>query len=641
MGPTFPGRQRILDRLVAERSGLGQIGPMVSMIRDPDEEPVMAFRHPVSNLFSAPLLTMSSCLLFAVLGCESGAPEATPNAEATSEDQGEAPQGAGTTHWTNDKSIGLGLGPVDAATLTAGLADPTKWVHYGGNYANYRHSPIAELTPAAVRDLRVAWTFPTGTDQQFEASPVVYDGLMYVSASHNRLFALDAVTGEIYWRYDHPEPNDLKYCCGPVNRGVAIVGDAVLMATLDARILAFHRISGEILWDTQIIDYRDGYAATSAPLVVGDLAIIGVAGGEYGIRGFFDAYDVETGQRAWRHYTVPAAGEPGVETWEGESFLYGGAPTWTMGAYDAETNTLFWTTGNPGPDWNGDDREGDNLYSNSVIAVDPDTGERKWYFQFTPHDVWDYDGNTQIFLVDLERNGEQIQALVQANRNGYFYILDRTDGAFISASPYVEVNWATIDADGRPVVNPEAMPVLNPDFRVCPSHFGGMNGAWTGAFNPNLGLAFIPAIESCEYFQKGITAFVRGNTFLGGSPDNIDVQAGRAFGTLSAIDVATGEVRWRYRDAHPMMGGTLSTEGGVVFTGNQSGEALAMDARTGEVVWSFRLGAGVRSQPIAYEADGRVFVTIGSGNGRFVEGTGAPTIIPEGGQLFVFTLPGG
>ena len=591
----------------------------------------MAFRFPTFAIFL--------CLL--IVACMDGVEPGTTGSEsaAASSEPGEAGPSVGQTHWTNDEPIGLGMEGVDAAMLEGGLEDPTRWLLYGGNYGNYRHSPIEELTPAAVPNLKVAWSFPTGTDRQFEVSPVVYDGLMYISSSYNRLFALDAATGELHWRYDQQQPNDLRVCCGPVNRGVAIAGDAILMATLDARLIAFHRLSGEILWDTEIIDYRDGFAATAAPLVVGDLAIIGIAGGEFGIRGFFDAYDIATGQRAWRHYTVPAAGEPGVETWAGESYLTGGAPTWNAGAYDPETNTLFWTTGNPAPDWNGDEREGDNLYSDAVIAVDASTGERKWYFQFTPHDVWDYDGNTQVFLVDMMRNGREIQALVQANRNGYFYILDRSDGQFISASPYVQVNWATIAEDGRPVVNPEAFPVEDPSVRIYPSHFGGMNGAWTGALNPGLGLAYIPAVESCELYRKGISAFVKGQMFLGGLFELADVVAGRSFGVLAAIDIVTGETRWRYEDPHPLMGGALSTEGGVVFTGNQSGFALALDAATGEEVWRHRLGAGVRSQPIAYEADGRVFVAIGAGNGTFLATTGAPDILPEGGQLFVFELP--
>jgi alcohol dehydrogenase (cytochrome c) len=595
----------------------------------------MAFQPPTFALFlglSVACLSITACV-------EGGEPSSTGSGpEGASAGSGEAVPSDGRTHWINDEPIGLGMAPVTAAMLEAGLEDPTSWLIYGGNYANYRHSPIERLTPAAVPNLRMAWSFPTGTDMQFEVSPIVYDGIMYVSSSYNRLFALDAATGEIYWRYDHQQPDDLLYCCGPVNRGVAIAGDAILMATLDARLLAFDRLSGKILWDTEIADYRDGFAATGAPLVVGDLAIIGVAGGEYGIRGFFDAYDVATGRRVWRHYTVPAEGEPGVETWGGESYKTGGAPTWNAGAYDPETNTLFWTTGNPGPDWNGDEREGDNLYSDAVIAVDPATGERKWYFQFTPHDVWDYDGNTQIFLVDITRDGQEIAALVQANRNGYFYILDRTNGDFIAASPYIQANWATIDAEGRPVVNPEALPSENPSYRVCPGHLGGMNGAWTGAFNPGLGLAYIPAVESCELYQKGIVAFVKGQMFLGGGYETVDVLADRSYGRLAAIDVATGEVRWSYEDPDPLMAGALSTEGGVVFTGNQSGFALAFDAATGEEVWRHRLGAGVRSQPIAYEADGRIFVAIGAGNGRFVATTGAPEILPEGGQLFVFEL---
>ncbi len=585
------------------------------------------------------LSTHTTLLFVFIVACADGGGPGPGGSESAGGEEGEAAATGGQTHWINDRPIGLGMAGVDAAMLESGLDDPTKWLLYGGNYANYRHSPIEELTPAAVPNLRVAWSFPTGTDRQFEVSPIVYDGIMYISASYNRLFALDAVTGELFWRYDHQQPDDLRVCCGPVNRGVGIAGDAVLMATLDARLIAFHRLSGEILWDTEIIDHREGYAATAAPLIVGNLAIIGIAGGEFGIRGFFDAYDVASGQRVWRHYTVPAAGEPGVETWAGESYLTGGAPTWNAGAYDPETHTLFWTTGNPAPDWNGDEREGDNLYADAVIALDPDTGERKWYFQFTPHDVWDYDGNTQVFLVDLMRNGREVKALVQANRNGYFYILDRTDGRFISATPYVQANWATIAEDGRPIVNPEAFPSEDPSVRVCPSHLGGMNGAWSGAYNPGLGLAYIPAVESCELYQKGVVAFVPGQMFLGGGYELIDVEAERSFGVLAAIDVTTGETRWRYEDPIPLMAGTLSTEGGVVFTGTQSGFALAFNAETGEEVWRHRLGAGVRSQPIAYEADGRVFVAIGAGNGTFLESTGAPDILPEGGELFVFELP--
>ena len=579
-----------------------------------------------------------------IVGCEQATappgdpPHATPPVETTAVEAAPAPV---IHHWTNAAQIGRGDGPVNVEHLLNAPSNPEQWLHYGGNYANHRHSPIDDITPDNAASLKVAWAFPTGTSQQFEVSPTVYDGIMYVTTSYNRIFALDAATGEIYWRYDHQQPDDLRLCCGIVNRGAAIAGDLVLMATLDAKLLAFHRLTGEIVWEKTIADYAKGFSATSMPLIVKDMAIIGIAGGEFGVRGFFDAYDVATGALRWRHYTVPAEGEPGAETWAGDSYKTGGAPAWTSGAYDPETDILYWTTGNPSPDWNGDLRAGDNLFSNSLLAVDTDTGERLWHFQFTPHDVWDYDGNTQIFLTQVQRNGEAVKAIVQANRNGYFYTLDRATGTFMGATQYVEqLNWATIDANGRPVVDPRANPTEEPDFRVCPGNLGGMNGAFSGALNPDLGLAYIPTIESCQYFQKGIVAFVEGQPFMGGLPIIVDVMNGADYGHLSAIDIHTGEVRWRHMDAEPMMAGALSTAGGVVFTGNRDGFALALDAATGEVLWKFRMGGGVRSQPVAYRANGKTYVAIGSGNDLTIAGfAGGSVAVPEGGHLFVFALP--
>ena len=538
-----------------------------------------------------------------------------------------------TNHWINDQAIGNGQGPVSLETLAGGTSNPEQWLHYGGDYRNFRHSPITALNPETVSSLQVAWSFPTGTDGQFAMSPIVYDGIMYMTTSYNHLIALNAETGEPYWRYDHPQPEDLRICCGPANRGAAIYQNMLVMGTLDAHLIAFDRLSGELLWDIEIEEHSHGFSATAAPLIVKNMAIIGVAGGEYGVRGFFDAYNLETQERVWRVYTIPDEGEPGNDSWSGDSWKTGGAPTWSVGAYDASTNTVMWTTGNPGPDWNGDVRLGDNLYSDSVLAVDADTGALKWYYQFTPHDVWDYDGNTTIFLADINFQGRERQALVQANRNGYFYMLDRVTGEFLSAKPYVEqLNWSTMGADGRPIVNELANPQSNPDYRVCPGLRGGMNGAWAAALNPELGLAFIPTVENCMMFRKGISVYVQGQNYTGGGSINTDASRDEDYGHLTAMDINTGEVRWRYMDQDPLAAGVVSTAGGVVISGTPSGKIFGLDAATGEELWTFQAGGGIRSQPIVYQANGETYLAVGAGD------RSRDSMVPSGGQLFVFKL---
>ncbi len=370
------------------------------------------------------------------------------------------------THWIAEQPADNGAGPVTGDMLADAASTRNQWLHYGGDYRGLRHSPLETLNPDSVKKLQVAWAFPTGTTGQFEVSPVIHDGVMFVTTSYNRLFALDAKDGTLLWRYDHEQPKNLRLCCGPVNRGVAIAGDKVLMGTLDARLIAFDRKTGNILWNTEVAPYTDGFSLTSAPLIVGDLAITGIAGGEYGTRGFFDAYNVNTGARVWRHYTVPADGEAGVETWAGDSYKRGGAPAWTTGVYDAETDTLFWTTGNPAPDWDGTVREGDNLYSDSLLAIDPKTGALKWHFQFTPHDVWDYDGNTHIFLVDVEID---VELPVKTD----MYATLESQG--LTGVGFIQIQGGSRDApllpqstDRRPVVIPSRASRLEKVFQSAP-----------------------------------------------------------------------------------------------------------------------------------------------------------------------------
>ena len=548
------------------------------------------------------------------------------------------------THWKAEKPVGKGAGPVTPDMLRQTGAKTDEWLLYGGDYRNTRHSPVKSLNPETVGKLQMAWAFPTGTLGQFAVSPVLYDGVLYVTSPYNRLFALDPKTGTPLWRYDHKQPADLRLCCGPANRGVAISGDNVYMGTLDAKLIAFDRRTGEIVWQTEVVSYKDGFSITSAPLAVGDLLYMGVAGGEFGVRGFLDAYDAKTGKRVWRLNTVPDENDPAVKTWEGNSWKTGGAPTWNTGTYDPESDTLFWAVGNPSPDWNGDLRDGDNLYSNSVLAIEPKTGKMKGYFQFTPHDVWDYDGNTHFFLIDIPYQGRTLKALVQPNRNGFYYILDRESGKYLQATQYVDqLNWAKgIDSNGRPIVDPTKVPTENPQGpqdRICPSNLGGLNGAFTPAYDPSTNLVFVPMMESCQLYKKGIVAFVKGIPFMGGLPVPYDGMNGKSYGNFKAIDASTGKIVWTYRDPKPMWGGTLATAGGVAFTSNVGGDALAFESKTGRELWRFRMGGAGRSQPIAFELDGEPYVVFGSGGFATLESFGGVnSMIPEGAHLFVFKV---
>ena len=533
--------------------------------------------------------------------------------------------------------------PVTQARLTAGTENTADWLMYGGNYANWRHSPLADINRDNVAKLRPAWIFQPGIPGQFETSPVVVDGVMYVTASYNNLFALDAATGTMLWHYEHQMPSNVQICCGPTNRGVAVAGDKIFMGTLDARLIAFKRATGDIVWNIKMDEFANGYSSTAAPLVIEDKVIIGIAGGEYGARGFIDAYDVNTGKRLWRRYTIPGEGEPGVETWAGDSYKTGGGPAWVTGTYDPTSRLLYWAVGNPSPDWNGDPREGDNLYTNSVLALNPDNGDLKWHFQFTPHDVWDYDGNTGLFVIDVEHQGKVVKAVAQPNRNGFFYVLDAASGKFLRGTQYTDtLNWAKgLDPVGRPIFDPKFKPMAggNPEW-VCPGNVGGQNGSYTAAYSPQTKWIYVPVIESCAKMEKQAAVFLNGTPYWGGGPGETQAEDGASYGHFSAIDPATGKVMWRHKDEWPMVGGTLTTAGGVVFTGDQRGYALAFDDRTGEQLWQFQTGSMIRGQPISYKIGATQYVAMPSGGGGL-----AVTIIGEnpkvtlGAALVVFALP--
>jgi alcohol dehydrogenase (cytochrome c) len=495
----------------------------------------------------------------------------------------------------------------------AAAVSPGDWATYNGDPAGNRHSMLPQITPANVDRLQLAWTFAVPGARYLRATPLVVDGVMYVTAP-NEVFALDAYTGRQIWHVRQPRtPGVIGDAGAGVNRGVAIAGDRLFMVTDDARMMALHRGNGQRLWESRMADHRAHYGATSAPLVVGNLVVSGVSGGDEGVRGFIAAYDVTTGREAWRFWTVPARGEPGSETWQGSAIDHPCAATWLTGSYDADLDQLLWTTGNPCPDYNGDERKGDNLWSNSVLALDPRTGRLRWHYQFTPHDLNDWDAVQTVVAVDAPFQGATRKLLLQANRNGFFYVLDRTNGKPLLTTPFVRnLNWATgIDATGRP----QRIEGLTPSIRgtvVCPSVEGATN--WMSpAYNPQTGLYYVQALERCSVFQKSSRGFEPGESFYGGSTRRVPGETGGK--VLRALEMATGRIAWEL----PQVGqgdswaGVLSTSSGLVFTGEDDGAFTALDARDGRRLWQFAANAAWRASPMTYLARGRQHVAIAGG----------------------------
>ena len=501
-----------------------------------------------------------------------------------------------------------------------GLSEPSKWLTYSGDYTGQRHSPLTMITPGNVQDLVPIWTFQTGTmtrGRGFETTPLVLDGVLYVTGSNNFAWALDARTGRPFWQYRRNLPDDLTYgSSAPVNRGFGILGDRLFMVTLDAHLLALDRKTGSVLWDIELADYRIGYAATLAPLVINDKVIVGISGGEYPTRGFIDAYDPTSGDRIWRFYTVPSPGEFGSETWpdDPEVMARGGGATWMTGSFDPELNLIYWGTGNPNPDYYGEKREGDNLFTNSILAIEADTGTLRWHYQFTPHDLHDWDSNHVPVLADLVLDGELRKVVMVANRNGFFYMLDRVTGELLVGKPFTDTTWAReIGSDGRPIV-------LNDGSKGClPDPWGGTN-FMPPSFNPDLEMLFVTAREVCATFVPQEPEIVPGRPSFGGV---VWIDRDQGYGALRAIDVKTGERQWEFRYPSATMAGVMTTASGLVFAGDHEGNFMAFEASSGRNLWHYQTGSRIwGAAAMTHVLDGRQHV-----------------LIPSGTTLVAFALP--
>ncbi len=460
-------------------------------------------------------------------------------------------------------SMGLGL-PASAQVTSQRLHDsakePQNWLMYSGDYTGHRYSTLDQIGKSNAASIVPKWAYQTMAGGKFETTPLVVDGVLYATGADDRAFALDAHSGRPIWQYQRALPPDIRPCCGRVNRGFAILGDKVFLGTLDAHVIALDTKTGNVVWDVEAAEHTKGYSITLAPLAIKNLLLIGVSGGEYGIRGFIDAYDAATGARKWRFYTVPAPGEPGHETWEGDSWRIGGAPAWITGTYDPATNTTFWTTGNPSPSNRGEGRAGDNLYSNSLLALDPDTGKLKWHFQFTKHDEHDYDATQVPVLVD---DGDR-HLIVQANALG-------------------ATNW------------------------------------FSPTYDPQTKLFYVSAREQCDIFSTAPQPYEAGHAFYGSAYfPNDDAQP--FWGAVRAIDPATSQIKWELKHLSPSWSGVLSTAGGLVFTGDAEGNFMALDAATGKILWHFQCGASVYASPMTYAIDGKQYVAIAAGSTLFAFG---------------------
>ena len=545
-------------------------------------------------------------------------------------------------------TAGLSGQPVGTSDLEGAASNTSDWLMYGRDYHAHRFVELDQITPANVDQLHPVWVFATGGENRgLEATPLIRDGILYVSADGSRVFAIDARTGGRVWSYD-PEISDAAervYCCGSINRGVALHGDLVFVGTMDARLVALDRHSGSVVWEAPVIDWRQGYSITGAPLVVKDMVLTGIAGGEFGIRGFVKAFDAQSGAPRWTAYTIPGPGEPGNETWPGDTWKHGGGSTWTTGVYDPQLELVYWNTGNAAP-WNCQVRKGDNEWTAATVAIDADSGAIAWGFQYTPWDCWDYDAVSTPVLADLELVGHgPVKALFHHDKNGFFYALDRTSGKFLYGDPIVPgITWAKgLDPEtGRPIVNPDMIaesggPEVGP---IIPSLEGAID--WQPlSYDPVRKVLYFMSNQwamGYKFWEEGtFEPPTDGEWYLGA--DYQQYLTSEEPGNFLAFDVVGRKVLWRQTSPAPFWAGSVATSTGLVFTGDMRGYFMALDARTGTVLWRFQTGSGIIGSPITYELDGTQYVAVPSG------GIGGDMTFyytePKAGNIWVFALGGG
>jgi alcohol dehydrogenase (cytochrome c) len=531
----------------------------------------------------------------------------------------------------------LAIGLVLSATVHAQVSfdrllraadEPHNWLTYSGTYTGYRYSTLTQITPQNVSDLQPRWVFQARSLEKFEATPLVVDGILYTVQPPNDIVAIDAASGRVFWAYSHQPSPLARLCCGRVNRGLAILGTTLFMGTIDGRLIAVDARSGRLVWDVALARPEAGYSLTLAPLVVKDKIIVGPSGGEYGIRGFLAAFDARTGKQIWRFNTVAGPGEPGAESWGGDSWKTGGGSIWVTGSYDPELNLTYWGIGNAGPDRNGDSRPGDNLYTASVVALDADTGQLKWHYQFSPHDEFDQDATQIAVLADLPWQGRPRKLMLWANRNGFFYVLDRVTGQFLSGKPFVRVTWADgFDEHGRPRRVPGQEPTRQGTI-VYPGNQGATNW-YNPSYSPRTGLFYVPTwMNYASLFIKRPQTYVEGQYFGGGEGRATDAQGLRTatnnlrteeegYGAILALDPLTGERKWEYKMVDFTDAGILTTASDLLFSGGREGDFYALDARTGALLWRFPVGGQVQSGPMTYAVAGRQYVAVNAGNSLY------------------------